>query len=300
MTRRLATLAAVALLGALAAVPLPAAAQELGAEILDETAAPYRVTAFSDPPQGAAGEQSFFAVRILGVGGDRPVVGASVSLSLTNPRDGQTREAVLAERPDLPGVYETPLVLPNPGQWPFALAIRTASGLVTVTGRHTVLTPAEAPMLPNEVARVMDGLYEIVVSARPEDPVEGLGSRFSVRAIASDTREAPPDATVIISFTNPETGRTDDVELDRLPLNPEFHQSLVTFITSGEWPFTVVVESSLGLGTAEGSLLVRDAPSGGLGGTVLWIVATAILVGGGFAFWRAFLRGRAELPGPRR
>ena len=263
--------------------PRVAGAQDLGTRLLRERAGPYDVELFSSTPQGVPGEESILTVTVTS--GVDPVRDATVTLALTNPADESAQTTEL-EALDAPGLFQTPFVPPNPGEWLLRVHVEGPLGEGEAEGSLTVVTAAVAAALPDEIARAISGPYAIVVTARPPQPLEGLGSRFSVRALTAEEGRAPLDADVRILFTNPETGKTDEVNLDQLPGNPEFHQSLVTFITSGTWDFTVVVESSEGLGTVDGQIVVAEAPSAGFGGTVVWIVVTAILLIGAVFFWR--------------
>ena len=264
----------------------------VGGELLREPAGPYEVVVLSDPPVPAAGFEATLTIRVAMQAGGPAPVGTSVTLALTNPRDGRTQQQTMeARQPDPPSTYGTPFVPPNPGDWALRATVSGPADTATVRTVLLVVTPASAATLPDELARGVSGPYQIVVTGRPPSPVAGLGSRMSVRVLTIADGSAPSDADVRMIFTNPETKVVEELPLNQLPGNPEFFQSLSTFITSGEWLFTTVVEGRLGLGTLDGSMTVLSAGTGGgRGSFALWLGIMAILIGGGVMFALAVRR----------
>lgn len=280
-------------LGITPLTPATVLAQDAGSdELVHEQAGPYEVVVLSDPPEPAAGFEATLTLRVaMQTGGSVPL-GTSVTLALTNPRDGETQQQTLEKpQPNDPSAYETPFVPPNPGDWALRVTVTGPSGTASISTVLRVVTPATAATLPDELTRGIGGPYQIVVTGRPPSPLAGLGSRMSVRVLTVADGSAPADAEVRMIFTNPETLVVEELPLLQLPGNPEFFQSLSTFITSGEWVFTVVVEGRPGLGTLDGSMTVLSAGiGGGRGSLALWFSIMAVLIGGGFMFARAVRR----------
>ncbi len=168
---------------------------------------------------------------------------------------------------------------------------RLLAGLSTLVAALSMgLGAAGAQELSNQLLREVDGPYDITVVAKPTTPVAGFGSRYSVRVLDGVAKTPVTDVTVTLLATRPNGEDAGDIGLPQRPDSPELYEALVRLRNSGRWLYTIVVEGPQGLGTVQGVIDVSEARSAGLGGTIAWAVAMAILVTGVLLFWRRISR----------
>ena len=172
---------------------------------------------------------------------------------------------------------------------PFAL-------IALVTG---VLVPiaAHAQEANTQVFRGVNGPYDLQVFAEPTDPMEGFGSRFTVFLRTAKDGQPVADADVSLLMHKPDGTDAGSVPVGKLPLNPGYYETLVGKLTTpGVWKWTITAQGTQGLGVADGTLPVREAPSAGWSGTLLWLGIVLAVIAGGTAIWYFQLRPK---PGTR-
>ncbi len=166
------------------------------------------------------------------------------------------------------------------GLVPFVLAAALMIGI------WAPVASAQTP--PDQLAREVVGPYEITVSAQPPRPMEGLGApRFRVTVVTALSRSPVTDAVARISLKRPDGTEAGEVELNQNPIHLHAYEARLTLEAVGVWPWTVAVESPLGLELVEGAIEVVSGPSSGKAGTVAWgILMGIILAGGAFGVYK--------------
>jgi hypothetical protein len=162
-----------------------------------------------------------------------------------------------------------------------------------------MLLPGVRPALGHERAveifREVDGQFEIVVAALPENPVVGT-VHFSVTPMEAATGAVASDANVTLTVRRGPDQRPIVARAVNTPAAPQFYDANVTFATAGDWSMTVDVQSDeLGEATVEVLLRVDDqriTPNSAAGYVFLGVVA--LLVGGAVHLWLSSRRARAR------
>lgn len=143
-----------------------------------------------------------------------------------------------------------------------------------------------------ELTRGQSGPYEIAVVANPPAPYAGLGSRFSVHVTRAGDGAAVRDAEVHLQATWPDGRDAGRIAAPQDPQQPGWYEALLRLRQAGVWQYTVVVEGAAGAGDVSGPITVLEASTSGWSGTVLWLAALGVIVGGIVVFWWRFLRQR--------
>ncbi|MEE9286284.1 MAG: FixH family protein [Dehalococcoidia bacterium] len=151
---------------------------------------------------------------------------------------------------------------------------------LAAAGVLTLATPlsARAQEGGDQILKEIDGPYEITVFARPPSPQAGFGSRISVGVLDASDGRPVTDVDVLLIMTRPDGATAGEVQALQLPAIPQFYQSVVTLEDAGTWRFTVVAQGPQGLGTVDGTLVVRASESPGISGTVTWFIVKAVLI----------------------
>ncbi len=145
IARCLALGAFVLLLGALsplAATPLLAQApgDVPQTQIDRRVVGPYDVTVYSiprNPVEGLGGPR--FSVRVLKEAGAAPLTGATVNVAMQRPDGSEAGQVTLTENPELPGLYERRVTIPEVGRWAWTVAVTGPQGLETLSGTLDVV-----------------------------------------------------------------------------------------------------------------------------------------------------------------
>ena len=168
---------------------------------------------------------------------------------------------------------------------PFALLLMLLSGVRPALGHERAV----------EIFREVDGQFEIVVAALPENPKVGI-VHFSVTPLEAATGAVVSDANVTLTVRRGPDRRPILARAVNTPAAPQYYDANITFATAGDWSMTVEVPSDeLGEANAVWPLRVdeqRITPNSAGGYVLLGIVI--LLVGGSVHLWLSSRRARAR------
>ena len=167
----------------------------------------------------------------------------------------------------------------------FALLLMLLSGVRPAVGHERAV----------EIFREVDGQFEIVVAALPENPKVGI-VHFSVTPLEAATGAVVSDASVTLTVRRGPDRRPILARAVNTPAAPQYYDANITFATAGDWSMTVEVRSDeLGEANAVWPLRVdeqRITPNSAGGYVLLGIVI--LLVGGSVHLWLSSRRARAR------
>ncbi len=167
----------------------------------------------------------------------------------------------------------------------FALLLMLLSGVRPAVGHERAV----------EIFREVDGQFEIVVAALPENPKVGI-VHFSVTPLEAATGAVVSDANVTLTVRRGPDRRPILARAVNTPAAPQYYDANITFATAGDWSMTVEVRSDeLGEANAVWPLRVdeqRITPNSAGGYVLLGIVI--LLVGGSVHLWLSSRRARAR------
>ncbi len=167
----------------------------------------------------------------------------------------------------------------------FALLLMLLSGVRPAVGHERAV----------EIFREVDGQFEIVVAALPENPKVGI-VHFSVTPLEAATGAVVSDANVTLTVRRGPDRRPILARAVNTPAAPQYYDANITFATAGDWSMTVEVRSDeLGEANVVWPLRVdeqRITPNSAGGYVLLGIVI--LLVGGSVHLWLSSRRARAR------
>lgn len=143
-----------------------------------------------------------------------------------------------------------------------------------------------------ELFHETSGPFDIRLQVEPVEVVAGVVHLVVTVLAAEDS--APVDRAVVNIVATGREGSAVQSRAVSVPASPGIYEANLVLEPGGLWAVAVEVsEESLGSAAHEVSLAVRELDlSAGLVGTILWLLTTAALVGGGMYLWR---RSRAAL-----
>lgn len=144
-------------------------------------------------------------------------------------------------------------------------------------------------LIANQIAHGVNGPFDLTLIANPITPLEGLGSRFSVRVLSATTKAPVTDASVDVIATAPD-GKVSRAALTQNLGQREWYESPIGTSLPGRWSYVITAQNSEGLGTLDASLTVLEAPGTGRSGTIGWAILVGVVALGGVYFWWRFVK----------
>lgn len=180
----------------------------------------------------------------------------------------------------------------NPKIAPGALFVRVAVLIILfVTG----LALLDGRVMANggsfEVFRGTDGPYEISVGVLPKDTAVGT-VHFSVSVTDIQRSVTVADAEVVLVASDESGEPIYQARAVNTPTSPLYYDANITFKSAGQWTIRVDVDSGeLGPASVNVALDVTEPSlTPGIAGSILFLVVTLVLVGGGLYVWRSSKR----------
>ena len=172
---------------------------------------------------------------------------------------------------------------------PAVISVRTIATALFAAAVAALLAPvavsAQSPEEAREIARgrfqMIDERYEITVDVVPSVPSAGT-VHFVVTPNLVETEEAVTDATILIVIDDEEGVPTYQSIAPGTPGLPGQYRANFLVERAGDWKVRVELEAPAGDAQLTLPLVVIDRNiTGGLGGTLVFVVVAVVLAGGG-------------------